>query len=186
MLFRSQAIASGIFRSDLFYRLNVFPIEVPALRDRKEDIPVLTEYFIHRFAGHMGKKISGITRKTLELLQSYHWPGNIRELQNIIERSVILCGTETFSVDKSWFVRPSTATGSTVSPLPGSTVGPLARRLAADEKAVIEAALAETGGRVSGPSGAAFKLGLPASTLESKIRALKINKHQFKVQPGNS
>jgi PAS domain S-box-containing protein len=168
-----QAIGSGVFRSDLFYRLNVFPIEVPPLRDRKEDIPVLTDYFIHRFAGHMGKKISGITRKTLELFQSYHWPGNIRELQNIIERSVILCGTETFSVDESWFVRPSPATGSTISPL--------TRRLAADEKAVIEAALAETRGRVSGPSGAALKLGLPASTLESKIRALKINKHQFKA-----
>jgi predicted ATPase/GAF domain-containing protein len=173
-----QAIASGIFRSDLFYRLNVFPIEVPPLRDRKEDIAVLTDYFIHRFAGHMGKKISGIARKTLELLQSYHWPGNIRELQNIIERSVILCGTETFSVDESWLVRPSPATESTVSPL--------SRRIATDEKAVIEAALAETHGRVSGPSGAALKLGLPASTLESKIRALKINKHQFKVSFDNS
>ena len=99
-----QAISSGVFRSDLFYRLNVFPIEVPPLRKRKDDIPVLTEYFIHRFAGRMGKKISGISRTTLELFQSYHWPGNIRELQNIIERSVILCGTKTFSVDASWLV----------------------------------------------------------------------------------
>ena len=169
-----QAIASGAFRSDLFYRLNVFPIEVPPLRERKDDIPMLAQYFIHRLAGHMGKKISGVAGKTLELFKSYHWPGNIRELQNIIERSVILCGTETFSVDKSWFVEHPPVVAE-------STIRPLSRRLAMDEKAVIEAALAESHGRISGPSGAALKLGLPASTLESKIRALKINKNQFKV-----
>src|SRR5438874_4279608 len=173
-----QAISSGVFRSDLFYRLNVVPIEVPPLRQRKDDIPVLTEYFIHRFAGRMGKKISGISRTTLELFQRYHWPGNIRELQNIIERSLILCGTKTFSVDASWLVAEP--------PAAKSGVDPLSRPLPVDEKAMIEAALAETRGRVSGPSGAAIMLGLPASTLESKIRGLKINKHQFKAPPDNS
>jgi len=173
-----QAISSGVFRSDLFYRLNVFPIEVPPLRKRIDDIPVLTEYFIHRFAGRMGKKISGISRTTLELFQWYHWPGNIRELQNIIERSLILCGTKTFSVDASWLVAEP--------PAAKSGVHPLSRPLPVDEKAMIEAALAETRGRVSGPSGAAIMLGLPASTLESKIRGLKINKHQFKAPPDNS
>ena len=136
---------------------------------------MLTEYFIHRFARHMRKKISGITRRTLELFQSYHWPGNIRELQNIVERSVILCSTETFSVDESWLVRNA--------PAVETTARSLSSRLAIDEKAEIEAALAERHGRVSGPSGAALKLGLPASTLESKIRVLKINKHQFKHPP---
>jgi PAS domain S-box-containing protein len=168
-----EAIASGVFRSDLFYRLNVFPIEVPPLRERKEDIPILTEYFIHRFAGRMGKRLSGIGRKTLELFQSYRWPGNIRELQNVVERSVIVCETETFSVDESWLARQGPPTEATISPL--------SQRLATDEQALIEGVLAETHGRVSGPAGAAVKLGLPASTLESKIRALKINKHQFKL-----
>ena len=165
-----EAIGSGVFRRDLFYRLNVFPIEMPPLRERGEDIPMLTEYFIHRFAKQMGKKISDVTKKTLELFQSYHWPGNIRELQNVVERTVILCGTETFSVDESWFAQ---------QPVAVVTTGSLCRRLAADEKAEIEAALAETHGRVSGPSGAALRLGLPASTLESKIRVLKIDKYQF-------
>jgi len=168
-----EAIASGVFRSDLFYRLNIFPIEVPPLRERKEDIPILTEYFIHRFASRMGKRLSGIGRKTLELFQSYRWPGNIRELQNVIERSLIFCETETFSVDESWLARQGPPTEPTVRPL--------SHRLATDEKALIEDVLAETHGRVSGPAGAAVKLGLPASTLESKIRALKINKHQFKL-----
>src|SRR5581483_8354787 len=168
-----EAIASGAFRSDLFYRLNVFPIEVPPLRERKEDIPILTEYFIHRFAGRMGKRLSGIGRKTLELFQSYRWPGNIRELQNVVERSVIVCETETFSVDESWLARQGPPTETTVRPL--------SQRLATDERALIEGAMAETHGRVSGPAGAAVKLGIPASTLESKIRALRINKHQFKL-----
>jgi transcriptional regulator with GAF, ATPase, and Fis domain len=172
-----EAITSGIFRSDLFYRLNVFPIEVPPLREREEDIPMLTEYFILRFAGHMGKKISGIGRKTLDLFQSYRWPGNIRELQNVVERSVIVCETETFSVDESWLARQGPPTEATVHPL--------SHRLATDEKALIEGVLAETHGRVSGPAGAAVKLGLPASTLESKIRALKINKHEFKPAAAN-
>jgi len=167
------AIAGGSFRGDLFYRLNVFPIEMPSLRARKEDIPLLTDYFIHRYSGKMGKKISGISKKTLERFQSYSWPGNIRELQNVIERSVVVCETETFAVDESWLARQPVETETTIRPL--------ANRLATDERALIEESLAGSHGRVSGPSGAAYKLGIPASTLESKIRALGINKHQFKT-----
>jgi PAS domain S-box-containing protein len=167
------AIASGSFRSDLFYRLNVFPIEMPSLRVRREDIPLLAEYFIHRYAGKMGKKISRISRESMQLLQFYTWPGNIRELQNVIERSVIICETETLTVDESWFAGQTSESSSLTQPLP--------QKLAEDEKTTIEAALAEARGRVSGPSGAAVKLGMPASTLESKIRALKINKHSFKA-----
>ncbi len=166
------AIAAGAFRSDLFYRLNVFPIEMPPLRDRPEDIPLLVEYFVDRYAKKVGKKFRGVNRKTLELLQAYHWPGNIRELQNVIERSVIVCETETISVDESWLSREG---------LPPTPIfHKLSKRPMTQEKEMIEAALAETRGRVSGPSGAAAKLGLPPSTLESKIRSLKINKHLFK------
>ncbi len=166
------AIAAGTFRSDLFYRLNVFPIEMPPLRDRQEDIPLLVEYFVDRYAKKVGKKFRGINRKILDLLQAYPWPGNIRELQNVIERSVIVCETETFSVDESWLSR------QTPPPQPASLTLP--KRPVTEEKAMIEAALAEARGQVSGPSGAAAKLGLPPSTLESKIRSLKINKHRFK------
>jgi DNA-binding NtrC family response regulator/PAS domain-containing protein len=166
------AVANGGFRSDLFYRLNVFPIEVPPLRQRKEDIPLLVEYFIDRYASKAGKKISGINRKSLELLQSYSWPGNIRELQNVIERSIIVCDSENFSVDESWLSQ---------QPIRGDTEKqPLSEKLAAQEKEMIEAALAESKGRVSGPSGAASKLGIPQSTLDSKIKSLKINKQQFR------
>jgi formate hydrogenlyase transcriptional activator len=168
------AIAAGTFRSDLFYRLNVFPIEVPPLRERQEDIPVLVEYFIDRYARKAGKSIRGVNKKSLELLQSYPWPGNIRELQNVIERSVIVCETENFSVDESWLSRQPHVPG------PKSDLG-LSRKPAAQEKEIIEAALRESGGQVSGPSGAAAKLGIPGSTLESKIRSLKINKHRFKT-----
>lgn len=167
------AIVAGAFRSDLFYGLNMFPIEMPPLRERTEDIPLLVEYFIDRYASKMGKKIRGITLQTLELLASYPWPGNIRELQNVIERSLIVCETEHFSVDESWLARESVPTQ------PASQ--PLSKTLATHEKDMIEAALAESGGRVSGPSGAAAKLGFPPSTLDSKIRALKINKHRFKT-----
>jgi PAS domain S-box-containing protein len=166
------AIASGTFRSDLFYRLNVFPIEMPPLRDRKEDLPLLVEYFVDRFARKMGKKIRSVSKRTLDLLQAYPWPGNIRELQNVIERSVIVCETGIFSVDESWLSREA--------PPPRPTNQTLSKRPVEQERDLIEAALAETRGRVSGPSGAAAKLGLPASTLESKIRSLKINKHRFK------
>src|SRR6266446_1660249 len=168
------AIAASTFRSDLFYRLNVFPIEVPPLRERREDIPVLVEYFIDRYARKAGKNIRGVNKKSLELLQSYPWPGNIRELQNVIERSVIVSDTENFSVDESWLSRQPLASELT-SRLE------LSRKFAAQEKEMIEAALREGRGRVSGPSGAAAKLGIPGSTLESKIRSLKINKNRFKT-----
>jgi transcriptional regulator with GAF, ATPase, and Fis domain len=167
------AIEAGSFRSDLFYRLNVFPIEIPPLRERKEDIPLLVEYFIHRYANTMGKKIRNVSKKTLDLLQSYSWPGNIRELQNVIERSIILCDTEDFSIDENLLVRGSRQAQ------PASK--PLSDMLVIQAKEMIEAALAESGGRVSGPSGAAAKLGIPPSTLESKIKSLKINKHLFKT-----
>jgi transcriptional regulator with GAF, ATPase, and Fis domain len=168
------AIAAGTFRGDLFYRLNVFPIEIPSLRERKEDIPLLVEYFIDRFARKAGKNIRGINKRTLDLLQSYPWPGNIRELQNVIERSVIVSETENFSVDESWLSRQPIATEQNKELA-------LFKRLPSQEKAIIEAALRESGGRVSGPSGAAVKLGIPGSTLDSKIRSLKIDKNRFKV-----
>jgi len=168
----NAAIAAGTFRKDLYYRLNVFPIESPPLRERQDDILLLVEYFIDRYASKVGKKIRDINKKTLELLQSYPWPGNIRELQNVIERSVIVCETETFSIDERWLSQ------KTPSTQPGDQ--PLSDQLVTQEKSIIEAALAEARGRVSGPSGAAAKLGLPPSTLESKIRSLKISKHRFK------
>jgi PAS domain S-box-containing protein len=165
------AIAAGTFGEDLFYRLAVFPIEIPPLRERREDIPMLVEYFIERYAKKLGKKIRGVNKKTLELLYSYPWPGNIRELQNVIERSVIVCETENFAVDESWLGRES------VSAQPASQR--IFKMSAAQEKEMIEAALAETQGRVSGPSGAAAKLGIPPSTLDSKIKTLKIDKYRF-------
>ena len=166
------AIAAGTFRSDLFYRLNVFPIEIPPLRDRKEDIPLLVTYFIDRFARKAGKNIRGIDKKSLDLLLSYPWPGNVRELQNVIERSVVVCETGTLSVDASWLSRR----------LANQPQGHLdLTQLAAKEKEMIEAALRESKGRVSGPSGAAAKLGIPGTTLESKIRSLKIDKNRFRT-----
>jgi len=169
-----EAIAAGTFRRDLFYRLNVFPIEVPPLRERQEDIPVLVDYFIDRYARKAGKNIRRVNKKSLELLQSYPWPGNIRELQNVIERSVILCETENFSVDESWLSRQPRPAG------PKSQLE-LSQKLAAQEKEMIEAALRESGGQVSGPSGAAAKLGIPGSTLETKIKSLNIDKNRFKT-----
>ncbi len=166
------AIAAGTFRSDLFYRLNVFPIDMPPLRERREDIPLLVEYFIDRFARKTGKKLRRVNKRTSEMLQFYSWPGNIRELQNVIERSVIVCETEDFSVDESWLLQKC------VQAQPASQ--PLSRKAATDVRAIIEAALAESLGRVSGPLGAAAMLGIPPSTLESKIRALKISKDRFK------
>jgi DNA-binding NtrC family response regulator len=161
------------YREDLYFRLNVFPIEMPSLRERRQDIPVLVEYFIDRYARKAGKSFQTVNKKSLDLLQSYSWPGNIRELQNVIERSVILCDTENFSVDESWLVRQPLAEEPSSHP-------ELSRKLAAQEKEMIEAALRESGGRVSGPAGAAAKLGIPGSTLDSKIRSLKINKTRFK------
>jgi formate hydrogenlyase transcriptional activator len=167
-------IAAGVFRSDLFYRLNVFPIEVPPLRERRQDIPVLVEYFIDRYARKAGKSFQTVNKKSLDLLQSYSWPGNIRELQNVIERSVIVCETETFSVDESWLSRRPSATEPKMQFY-------FSEKLAAQEKEMIEAALRETKGRVFGPSGAAAKLGMPGTTLDSKIKALKISKNRFKT-----
>jgi PAS domain S-box-containing protein len=169
------AIGAGSFRSDLFYRLNVFPIEIPSLRERREDIALLAEYFIDRYARKLGKNIREVSKKTLELLQSYPWPGNIRELQNVIERSVILCESEIFSIDESWLPQQPSLTEPT-------NQIELSRSLESQEKTMIEAALAKCGGRVSGLSGAATILRIPASTLESKIRSLKINKFRFKTE----
>ena len=169
-----EAIAAGTFRSDLFYRLNVFPIDMPPLRERGEDIPVLIEYFVDHCARKVGKNIQGITKESFDLLRSYPWPGNIRELQNVIERSVIMCETENFSVDKTWLAQQPLAT-EPIIPLGHS------EKLAAQEKEMIEAALRESAGRVFGPSGAATKLGMPRSTLESKIRSLKISKNSFRT-----
>jgi formate hydrogenlyase transcriptional activator len=162
------AIAAGTFRSDLFYRLNVFPIEIPPLRQRREGIPLLVEYFINRYAKKAGKNIRGVSRKTMALLESYDWPGNVRELQNVIERSVILCETENLKIDESWLARKPEGIKD-----PGQS---LSKSLAAQQKGIIEAALAECGGRVYGRSGAAAKLGMPPSTLDSKIKSLKIDK----------
>jgi DNA-binding NtrC family response regulator len=166
----NAAMTSGAFRSDLFYRLNVFPIDMPSLRERRGDIPLLVEYFIERFARKTGKKIRGIDKTSLEVLQAYHWPGNIRELQNVIERSVIVCETDTFVVDEQWLARESVKT-----PPLGQ---PLSDRRLIQEIELIEAALAETKGQVSR---AAATLHIPRSTLESKIRALRINKYRFKT-----
>jgi PAS domain S-box-containing protein len=172
-----SAISAGSFRSDLFYRLHVFPINMPSLRERREDIPLLVEYFIDRYARKAGKNIKRVNKKTLELLQSYSWPGNIRELQNVIERSVILCEMEIFSIDESWLPKlPSLTEPKNQMELPG--------RLLAQEKNMIEAALKESRGRIFGPEGAAARLGIPRSTLESKIKSLKIDKNHFRTSPG--
>ena len=166
------AMLDKTFRSDLFYRLHVFPIEIQPLRERSEDIPLLVEYFIHRYASKMNKKIRGIKQNSLNLLKSYSWPGNIREVQNVIERAVIVCQTEVLSIDESWLSKKFAA--------PAPSAGRLSKISPNREKEMIEAALSESRGRVSGPSGAATKLGLPSTTLESRIRSLKINKHRFK------
>ncbi len=166
------AIAEGTFRSDLFYRLNVFPVEIPPLRERKDDVPLLVEYFIERYARQAGRKIRPPSRKTIELLMSYSWPGNIRELQNVVQRSLIVCESDTFTVDENWLVskRPQHS---------GNDMH-LEPTLAAREVEMIESALAICRGRVAGPRGAAVQLGMPVSTLESRIKSLKIDKYRFK------
>ena len=168
----TEAVADGTFRQDLFYRLNVFPLEMPPLRERQDDIPVLVEYFIHRYARKAGKTIRRVSTRTLDRLKSYPWPGNVRELQNVIERSVILADTDEFTVDESWL---------STKPSVESRLG-MSSTLASHEKALIEDALRATGGRVFGPSGAAARLAIPRSTLESKIRTLKINKSRFRTR----
>ena len=172
------AVANGTFRQDLFYRLNVFPVEVPPLRERKGDVLLLVEYFVQRYATKAGKDIRSIDKTTLDLLQSYDWPGNIRELQNVVERSVILSSGDVFSVDELWLSNELVPHALRVkaSPIIKDQVEPVS------EREIIEAALAATKGRVSGPSGAAVKLGIPPSTLETRIKTLKINKAQFKFR----
>src|SRR2546425_1126104 len=159
------AVERGAYREDLFYRLNVFPIRLPPLRERVEDIPILVEYLVDRFAKQMGKPIRNIEKQTLQRLTAYDWPGNVRELQNVIERAVVLSEGQTFVIDESWLTKRRGRTGST---------------LADGEKAMIEAALKETHGRVAGPRGAAAKLGIPRQTLEWKIRNLNIDKLAFR------
>jgi formate hydrogenlyase transcriptional activator len=166
------AVADGEFRQDLFYRLNVFPLEMPPLRERREDIPVLVEYFIGRYARKAGRTFHRVSKRTLDRLRSYPWPGNVRELQNVIERSVIVSDTDEFTVDESWL---------SASPPLESRLG-LSGAVAAHEKAIVEDALRASGGRVFGPSGAAARLGIPRSTLESKIRGLKIDKSRFRIR----
>jgi transcriptional regulator with GAF, ATPase, and Fis domain len=170
------AVANGTFRADLFYRLNVFPVEVPPLRERKDDIPLLVRHFTQQFARRMNKVIDTISSATMDALRRYHWPGNIRELQNVIERSVILCETEIFSIDESWLPQQPFLTE------PRNQIE-LSRRRQAEEMDIIAAALKESSGRVFGPTGAAAKLSIAASTLESKIRSLKIDKNRFKPSP---
>jgi formate hydrogenlyase transcriptional activator len=171
----AAAVAAGTFRRDMFYRLNVFPLHMPPLRERTGDIPMLVEHLIERYQKKTGKRFTQIEKSTCEMLQAYDWPGNIRELQNVIERAAILCEGETFSVDEAWLQRePSRLTG---------LASPLVAVLASREREVIEAALAESKGRISGPSGAAAKLGVPRQTLDSKIASLQISKLRFKVQP---
>src|SRR6266581_844150 len=167
------AVAEKAFRADLFYRLNVFPVEVPSLRQRRSDIPLLVEYFVHRYAKRAGKKIDGISDQSLDLLRDYPWPGNIRELQNVIERAVIVSDTNTLSIDERWLVRQRVVEPDAQTPLDDE--------LTAHERSRVEAALAASKGRVSGPTGAAARLGVPRSTLESKIRSLKVDKHRFRA-----
>jgi formate hydrogenlyase transcriptional activator len=166
-------VALGKFREDLLYRLTVVPIEVPPLRERLADVPLLVEYFIDRFGKRAGKKFTTFDKKSLKLFEGYNWPGNVRELQNVIERAVILREGETFSVEESWLKREPRPRFARTEPLSGVLVK--------QEKQIIEAALAESYGRISGPAGAAAKLGLPSRTLDSKIKRLKINKYKFKV-----
>jgi formate hydrogenlyase transcriptional activator len=176
------AVHAGTFRQDLFYRLNVFPIRVPPLRERKNDIRLLVEYLVERYARRAGKTVSYIEKKTLDILQAYDWPGNVRELQNVIERAVILCDGETFSVDETW-LRPKSPQ---LSGRPISRHGVLAedkKEFADRERKAIEAALTECDGRVAGPRGAAAILGIPHQTLQSKIVSLGIDKGRFKARP---
>jgi transcriptional regulator with GAF, ATPase, and Fis domain len=167
-----DAVSDRTFREDLFYRLNVFPVHMPSLRERVDDIPLLVQYLAERYALKAGKRIKSIAKRTLDVLQGYHWPGNIRELQNVIERAVILCDGEVLSVDETWLSgeQPNLPTPS----------GPLVTSLRDQERQLIKSALSECRGRVSGASGAAAKLGIPRSTLESRIRSLQIDKHRFR------
>jgi formate hydrogenlyase transcriptional activator len=164
------AITAGTFRMDLFYRLNVFPVTMPPLRDRREDIPTLLEYFIHRYGNKMRKRVTKIEKKSLDMMCNYSWPGNIRELQNVAERSMVLCEGDTFTVDEHWLLPE----------LQQQPSGSFNLGIEQFERSAIEEALAKSNGKVSGPLGAAAALGIPSTTLESKLKVLKINKHVFK------
>jgi formate hydrogenlyase transcriptional activator len=168
------AVAEGTFREDLFYRLNVFPLRMPALRERGDDIPILVKYLVNRYAERAGKSIRHINKRTLDLFQAYDWPGNVRELQNVIERAVILCDGETFAVDDTWLT-------PVVAPPSVGTRSPLVAHLVEHEREAIEDALREAEGVIGGPAGAAAKLGIPRQTLESKIKKLGIKRHSFKT-----
>jgi transcriptional regulator with GAF, ATPase, and Fis domain len=172
-------VHSGSFRADLFYRLDVFPIELPPLRERAEDIPALVDYFMTRSASKAGKRITTIQPHAMELLRQYRWPGNIRELQNVIERAVILTDDETLSFEDVPLHQPTRAPSLTPAP----SFYPLAVIDSAEarERHRIESALAECKGQVAGPRGAASKLGMPRSTLEVKLRRLSINRYRFKL-----
>jgi PAS domain S-box-containing protein len=170
----NTAVMAGMFRQDLYYRLNVFPIRLPALRERGDDIPLLVEYLIDRYARKAGKKIHSISKDTLSLFRQYHWPGNIRELQNVIERAVILCEGDTFQVDEAWLTVKGTGKSA-------DDRAPLVANLAGREKEIIENALRESMGQISGPTGAAAKLGIARQTLESKIKKFRIDRYRFKT-----
>jgi formate hydrogenlyase transcriptional activator len=167
----TAAVAAGTFRSDLFYRINVFPVEMPSLRERIDDIPLLVEYLLDRYREKTGKGFRSIEQKTLDIFQGYGWPGNIRELQNVIERAAILCEGDVFSIDETWLKREI--------PQGYGAAVPFVRTRADREREIIEAALAESSGRVAGPKGAAVKLGIPRQTLDSKIASLGIDKRHF-------
>ncbi len=168
-----SAVRSGTFRLDLFYRLNVFPIHVPPLRERPEDILLLAKYFIEHYAAKAVKKVRQVEKRTAKLIEAYDWPGNIRELQNVIERAMILCDSETFCVEESWLRSE-----------PDSDA-PLRPNLSNRQREIIEAALSQTQGRVAGPQGAAAKLGVPRTTLESKIKSLSIDKNRYRARDEN-
>jgi len=166
------AVHSGKFRLDLFYRVNVFPIHVPPLRERPEDILLLAKYFIERYAAKAGKRIRRVEKRTAQLFEAYDWPGNIRELQNVIERTMILCDSDTFLVEEAW-LQPESSRPAGLRP-----------SISNQERELIEGALAQSHGRVSGPHGAATKLGVPRTTLESRIKSLRINKHRYRTDAG--
>jgi formate hydrogenlyase transcriptional activator len=161
----AAGVARNEFRSDLFYRLNVFPVRLPSLRERREDIPDLVRYFVHKFAGRMGRTINTIPTETMEALMNWSWPGNVRELENIIERSVIL-------TDEGTALRV---------PLEELRLGvqTAARSLEQAERAHIVHILRETRGVLSGPNGAAARLGLKRSTLQSKMDKLRISRRDY-------
>jgi formate hydrogenlyase transcriptional activator len=174
-----KAVEDGAFRRDLYYRLNVFPVLMPSLRERAEDIPLLVEYLIQRYATKGGKRIGHINKNTLALFQTYSWPGNIRELQNVIERAVILCDGDTLSVDETWLTRESIAPRGPSVPI-GASLPEHERIQSETERQMIEGALAACGGRIAGPTGAAAKLGIPRQTLDSKIASLGIDKQLYR------